>query len=113
MEVTAEMPAETPADTRVRRPRVRSLPDRIGFWFFLAMVILAPVPDGSVALLWIQVWTGFATVAVLLISYRDVSRGAALLLGALLVVLAAYGLVAYLQSISPGPAPLAIWSEAG
>ncbi|WP_024278747.1 O-antigen ligase family protein [Xanthobacter sp. 126] len=113
MEVTAETPADAPAEEPVRRRRVRSFPDRIGFWFFLAMVILAPVPDGSIALLWIQVWTGFATVAVLLISYREASRGAVLLLGGLLVVLAAYGLVAYLQSISPGPSPLAIWSEAG
>lgn len=113
MEVTAETPADTPAEEPVRRRRVRSLPDRIGFWFFLAMVILAPVPDGSIALLWIQVWTGFATVAVLLISYREASRGAVRLIGGLLAVLAAYGLVAYLQSISPGPSPLAIWSEAG
>lgn len=111
--MTAEYPAGATQEARKHRRRERSLPDRIGFWFFLVMVILAPVPDGSVALLWIQVWTGFAAVAVLLISYRDTSRGATLLLGGLILVLAAYASVAYLQSISPGPAPLAIWSEAG
>lgn len=113
MEVTDEAKAEASPEVRGRRRRVRSLPDRIGFWVFLAMVVLAPVPDGSVALLWVQVWTAFAAVSVLLISYRDVSRGAALVLGGLLIVLAAYALVAFLQSISPGPAPLAIWSETG
>lgn len=113
MEVTDEAKAEASPEVRGRRRRMRSLPDRIGFWVFLAMVVLAPVPDGSVALLWIQVWTTFAAVSVLLISYRDVSRGAALVLGGLLIVLAAYALVAFLQSISPGPAPLAIWSETG
>ena len=111
MEVTDEAKAEASPDVRGRRRRVRSLPDRIGFWVFLAMVVLAPVPDGSVALLWVQVWTAFAAVSVLLISYRDVSRGAALVLGGLLIVIAAYALVAFLQSIYTGPAPLAIWSE--
>ncbi|NMN60024.1 O-antigen ligase [Xanthobacter sp. SG618] len=113
MEVTDEAKADGSPEVRGRRRRARSLTDRMGFWVFLAMVILAPVPDGSVALLWIQVWTAFAAVSVLLISYRDVSRGAALVLGGLLIVLAAYALVAFLQSISPGPAPLAIWSETG
>lgn len=111
--MTIESPAGAPEEGRTRKRRERSLPDRIGFWLFLVTVVLAPIPDGSVALLWIQVWAGFTAVSVLLISYRDTSRGAALLLSGLLVILAAYGFVAYLQSVSPGPAPLAIWSEAG
>lgn len=112
MEVTDQPAAPVSSDRRRQRSK-RSLTDRIGFWFFLAMVILAPIPDGSVALIWIQVWTVFAAIAVLLLSYRDVSRGVAALLGGLLVVLAGYGAVAVLQSVSPGPAPLPIWSDAG
>lgn len=91
--------------------RHRSLPDRLGFWLLIALVVLAPVPDGSVALLWIQVWTAVAALVVLLLSYRDVSRESALVILGLAVVLAGYGLVAWLQSVSPGPAPLPIWSE--
>ena len=110
--MTGEEKAGTTTGARYRRHRERGLLDRIAFKVFLAMVILAPVPDGSVSLLWVQVWTAFAAVAVLFVSYRDVSRGAALLMGGLLVVVAAYALVALFQSISPGPAPLAVWSEA-
>ncbi|MFG1266191.1 O-antigen ligase family protein [Xanthobacter aminoxidans] len=91
----------------------RGILDRIGFWFFVTMLVLAPVPDGSVVLLWIQVWTFFAAITVLLLNCSGVSRGAALLVVGLVFVLAAYALVAWLQSVSPGPAPLAIWSEAG
>ena len=106
--------ASAPLSSEGRRRRSpRSLTDRIGFWLFLAMVILAPIPDGSVALIWIQVWTVFAAIAVLLLSYRYVSGGIAVLLGGLLLVLAGYGAVALLQSVSPGPAPLAAWSDAG
>ncbi len=111
MEVTDR--ADAPVASERRRRSERSLPDRIGFWFFLAMVLLAPIPDGSVALIWIQVWTVFAAIAVLLLSYRDVSRGVALLIAGQLVLLAGYGAVALLQSVSPGPAPIALWSEAG
>lgn len=100
--------AASGADSRARR----GIADRIGFWLFAFMVVLAPVPDGSVALIWIQLWTLVATLAVLLLSYRDVSRGVLALIVGLLVVLAGYGLVAWLQSLSPGPAPLAIWGEA-
>lgn len=115
MEVIAQ--AEVPEPAQEGRigsgDRNRSLSDRVGFWAFLAMVVLAPVPDGSVALIWIQVWTAFAAVAVVLVSYRDVSRGAAWLVGGLLIILAAYALVGVLQSVVPGPAPLEIWSDAG
>lgn len=112
MEVTDQV--SKPVSFEVRRLRSeQSITHRIGFWFFLVMVVLAPIPDGSVALIWVQVWTVFASIAVLLLSYREVSRGASLLFVGLLVVLCGYGVVAFLQSVSPGPAPLTIWSDAG
>lgn len=97
------------ADVPARR---HGIADRLAFWLFVAMVAVAPLPDGSVGPIWVVVWTAVAAVVVLLADYRDVGRGGALLIGGLVALLAAYGLVAWLQSLSPGPAPLAIWSQA-
>lgn len=112
MEVRQE-PASPPAAEDGRESRRRhGLLDRLGFWLFLAMVVLAPIPDGSVALIWIQFWIVIAALALLCVSFREVPPGVVPLLWGLVVVLAGYGTVAWLQSISPGPAPLAVWSEA-
>lgn len=106
-EATAVSP-ELPAADAHRH----GLADRFGFWLFLTTIVLAPIPDGSVAPLWIQVWIITIGVAALAISYRGLSRGAAAVLWGLVAILCCYGVVAWLQSISPGPSPLAVWSEA-
>ncbi|QRG05908.1 O-antigen ligase family protein [Xanthobacter dioxanivorans] len=103
-------PAVTPAPARSTRKR--SLLDRVAFGLFLVMVFFAPVPDGSVAFFWVEIWAAVAALVLLLASYRYVGRGHVLLLAGLVLVLAVYGLVALLQSISPGPSPLAIWAKA-
>ncbi|MFG1346776.1 O-antigen ligase family protein [Xanthobacter autotrophicus DSM 431] len=105
------VPGDAPAAEEGRNER-RGILDRVAFWIFCAMVALAPVPEGSVGLLWVTVWTGVAALVVLCASYGEVRRGSALIIGGSVVVLLAYGLLAWLQSVSPGPSPLAIWSEA-
>ncbi|MFG1209580.1 O-antigen ligase family protein [Xanthobacter flavus] len=131
MEVTADSAALKPApsgtkaeiaaraepfaaqgDGRGHRDRRKGLFDRFGFWLFLVTVVLAPIPDGSVAPLWIQIWISTVAISALAISYRDVSRGAAALIWGLTSVVAVYVLVVWLQSVSPGPRPLAIWANA-
>lgn len=86
--------------------------DRAAFGLFLFMVFFAPVPDGSISFFWIEIWAAVAALVLLLASHRNLGPGQFLLLGGLLLVLASYGIIAWLQSISPGPAPLAIWSQA-
>lgn len=92
--------------------RRHGLLDRFGFWLFVVTLVLAPIPDGSVAPLWIQVWTVTIGVVALAISYRDVSRGGAAVMWGLVAVLCVYLAVTWLQTLSPGPDPLEIWSAA-
>lgn len=96
----------------VKHEKKHGISDRIAFGLFLLMVLFAPVPDGSVSLFWVEVWVAVAAAVLLLASYRDVGRGQAVLLGGLVLLLTAYGVVAWLQSLSPGPLPLTIWSRA-
>lgn len=112
VESTATEQGVPPVDTGGAVRAHHGFADRVGFWIFVAMVVLAPLPDGSVAPVWVELWAGVAVVIVLLASFRETSLGGGLLMAGLICVLLAYGAVAWLQSISPGPAPLAIWSEA-
>ncbi|MFG1212121.1 O-antigen ligase family protein [Xanthobacter flavus] len=95
----------------LRMPQ-RGLLPRLGFWLFLVTVVLSPIPDGSVGPIWIQVWTITVGLAVLSLSYRGLSWGAASVLWGLVAVLCLYLVVSWLQSISPGPSPLTLWSDA-
>lgn len=107
------MPAEDPTTEHSKDgSHSPGLADRIAFWLFLAMLALCPLPDGSIESNWIAVWVGVSGVVVVLASYRDLPGPVALLLLGLLGVIAAYVVVAVLQSVSPGPAPLPIWQEA-
>lgn len=107
----AEQSSVTTATPAPREGARHGVIDRMAFWLFLAMVMLCPLPDGSVDLAWLAIWTGVAAVVVLFMNYRDLPRAAGLLIGGLFMVIGAYALVAYLQSTSPGPLPLPIWSE--
>lgn len=99
------------ADVSVGRDRRHGLLDRVGFGLFLGAVVLAPIPDGSVGFVWIQVWVVTLGLATCLISYRGLSFGGALVIWAVVIILFVYLLVAWLQSVSPGPSPLPVWSE--
>lgn len=89
-----------------------SFADRLTFWLVTAMVVLAPLPDGSVASVWIDIWLAVAAIAVIVGGWQKVGWGGALIVAGLAVVLCAYSLVVFLQLQSPGPTPLPIWGEA-
>ena len=86
--------------------------DHAAFGLFFLGVVLAPIPFGSVRLFWIVIWTAVFGLALLLADGSGLRAGAARLLLALGGVMIAYGVVALLQSISPGPQPDAIWALA-
>lgn len=87
--------------------------DRWGFGLFLAMVVLCPIPDGSATFQWVYIWATVAAVAAVLLSYSRVTAQTLAVFGAVLAVMAAYCLVAWLQNMWPSPAPRQIWGEAG
>ncbi|MFG1204898.1 O-antigen ligase family protein [Xanthobacter aminoxidans] len=103
-------PSRPPA-TAQHDGRKRGIVDGIALWLFIIVLLLCPLPDGSVGPMWVTVWVTVSCAVVLLVSYRDLPRGAVWVFGGLFAVLAGYGLVAYLQSVSPGPLPLPIWVE--
>ncbi|MFS8038146.1 O-antigen ligase family protein [Xanthobacter sp. AM11] len=108
----AVAPRGTPSGSPMRGEAKQGLTSRLSLFLFIAMVILAPVPDGSAGQIWVQVWTAAGIICVVLASYSAMRRADVLLFLGLAIMLAAYGAVAVLQSISPGPAPLATWSQA-
>lgn len=103
---------ESASASGVLEPR-HGLGDRAGFALFLAALTLCPIPDGSIELIWIVIWGVLASASVLLLSYRTVSRAAALVIFACGLVAAAFVLVALLQSQAAGPFSLPVWREAG
>lgn len=84
---------------------------RVGFVVFLLMVVLAPVPYGSKAPFWIVVWTALAGFVLLLADARRIERRHALMLCGAFLVLLAYLIVAWLQSVVPAVLPLDIWEQ--
>lgn len=76
------------------------------------MVALAPLPLGSVDFIWIAIWVGVASVAVILLDYKRVTWPVAGLLIANVFVVLAFLLVAAFQSTTPGPLPREIWHQA-
>lgn len=100
--------AASPEREAMRSP----LLSRLSLYLFMAMVVLAPLPDGSAGFIWVQVWTAVCIVIVAFTSYGRMRRADVLVFFALFLLLLAYGVVALFQSVSPGPAPLEIWSQA-
>lgn len=85
---------------------------RAGFWLFFAMVLVSPLPDGSTNPRWVVLWGGVAAAAALLLGGKSISRGTLAVMAGVLITIGAFCVVAYLQSLSPGPLPAAIWGEA-
>lgn len=102
---------EMAAERSASAPR-HGLLDRLGFFFLCLILVLCPLPDGSVELRWLIIWGGFAAAALLLLSYRAVSPTVLMVFAGGALVLVAYALVVFAQSLSPGPTPLPIWAEA-
>lgn len=98
--------------SEVNSAKDNSIFSRLSFWLYLLAVILAPIPDGSVGPLWIQIWVLVFSAAVLVGSHRDVTLGSVIIMWCVAFLMAMYILVALLQSISPGPNPLPLWFEA-
>lgn len=113
MSAVAEVEGAEAAPAREKVRSRHSLASRIAFLLFVAMVVVVPLPDGSVGLFWVEVWTAACALIVVLAGFRGAGRQEALLFAGFLVVLLAYGVVAWLQSISPGPSPQEIWQRAG
>lgn len=88
--------------------------DRISTWITVAVLVLCPLPFGSVDLTWIAIWCLALSLAVLLADLRPLRSGHSFILVIVFAAAALFSFVILLQSVpNPLVAPNEIWERAG